>query len=74
MGRTDIEDAFKRLDKLTQEEVRMATAQLLKITHGVDDKVTRIDDGVKGVDDKVKGVDDKVNDVSDTVKLALDGA
>jgi hypothetical protein len=35
----------------------MATAQLLKITHGVDDKVTRIDDGVKVVDDKVKGVD-----------------
>ena len=81
VGKTDIEDALKRLDKLTQEEVRMATAQLLKITHGVDDKVTRIDDGVKGVDDKVKGVDDKVkgvddkvNDVSDTVKLIFDGA
>ena len=35
MGNTDIEDALKRLDKLTQEEVRMATAQLLKITHDV---------------------------------------
>jgi hypothetical protein len=74
VGRTDIEDALKRLDKLTQDEVRMATAQLLKLTHGVDDKVTRIDDGVKGVDDKVKVVDDKVNSVSDTVKLVLDGA
>jgi hypothetical protein len=52
----------------------MATAQLLKITHGVDDKVTRIDDGVKVVDDKVKGVDHKLNDVGDTVKLVLDGA
>lgn len=73
VGRTDIEDALGRLDKLTQDEVRMATAQLLKITHGVDDKVTRIDDGVKGVDAKVKCVDNKVNNVCDTVKLVLDG-
>ena len=60
VGRTDIEDALKRLDKLTQEEVRMATAQLLKVT--------------QGVDDKVKGVDDKVKDVGDTVRLVLGGA
>ena len=80
VGKTDIEDALSRLDKLTQEEVRMATAQLLKITHGVNDKVTRIDDRLKGVDDKVEGVDDKVkdvdaklDDVGDTVKLVLDG-
>jgi len=66
VGRTDIEDALKRLDKLTQEEVRIATAQLLKITHGVDNKVTKIDERVTEVDDKVK-------DVSDTVKLVLDG-
>ena len=52
----------------------MATAQLLKITQGVDDKVTRIDDGVQGVDDKVVGVDAKLNDVSDTVKSVLGGA
>ncbi|KAH9049248.1 hypothetical protein EDB83DRAFT_1404755 [Lactarius deliciosus] len=30
VGRTDIEDALKRLDSLTQEEVRMAIAQILK--------------------------------------------
>ncbi|KAH9019498.1 hypothetical protein EDB84DRAFT_1442095 [Lactarius hengduanensis] len=30
VGRTDIEDALKRLDSLTQEEVRMAIAQVLK--------------------------------------------
>ena len=67
MGKTNIEDALRRLDKLTQEEVRMATAQLLELTHVVGDKVTRIDDNVKGVDDKVK-------DVGDCVKLVLDGA
>jgi len=60
VGKSGIEDALRRLDKLTQEEVRMATAQLLEITHGVDDKL--------------KGVDDKVKDVSDGVKLVLDGA
>jgi archaellum component FlaC len=81
VGRTDIEDALKRLDKLTQDEVRMATAQLLKLTHGVDDKVTGIDDKVEGVGakvknvgDKVKGVDNKLNIVGDTVKLVLEGA
>ena len=67
MGKTDIEDSLRRLDQLTQEEARMATAQLLTLTHGVDDKVVRINDEIKGVDDKVK-------DVSDTVKLVLDGA
>ncbi|KAH9173902.1 hypothetical protein EDB89DRAFT_2241909 [Lactarius sanguifluus] len=39
VGRTDIEDALKRLDKLTQEEARMAAAQLLKITHNIENKV-----------------------------------
>jgi ribosome recycling factor len=47
VGRTDIEDALKRLDKLTQDEVRMATAQLLKLTHAVDDKVNGVSDTVK---------------------------
>ena len=63
MGKTDIEDALSRLDKLTHEEARMASAHLLKITHGVDNKVMKIDVGVKGVDNKVKGVDDKVTGV-----------
>ena len=49
LGKTEIENALKRLDKLTQEEVRMATAQLLALTDGIDNKVTRIDDEVKGV-------------------------
>ncbi|KAI9455432.1 hypothetical protein BJY52DRAFT_1224619 [Lactarius psammicola] len=32
-GRTNIEDALRRLDKLTQEEARMVLAQVLKFTH-----------------------------------------
>ena len=31
LGRTDIEDALKRLDSLIQEEFQMATAQILKL-------------------------------------------
>ncbi|KAF8494340.1 hypothetical protein F5888DRAFT_1890923, partial [Russula emetica] len=39
IGRTDLEDALKRLEKLTNEEVRMTTAQVLKVTHTVNDEV-----------------------------------
>ena len=59
IGRRDIDDALSRLDRLTQEEARMATAQVLKVTH-------RVEDGVKRVDDKVTDVDCKVN-------LAIEG-
>lgn len=31
--RSDIEDALKRLDRLTQEEAQMALAEVLKATH-----------------------------------------
>jgi hypothetical protein len=51
IGKTDIEDALKRLDKLTNEEVRMVTAQVLKATHTVDDKVKAVDDKVAVVID-----------------------
>ncbi|KAH9007924.1 hypothetical protein EDB84DRAFT_1447237 [Lactarius hengduanensis] len=51
-GMTDLEDAVKNLDRLTQEEARMALAEVLKITHIVHD-------GVKVVDGKVESMDDK---------------
>ena len=53
MGRKDIEDALNRLDRLTQEEARMAAAQILKLTHIVDNKVTGIGNKLKDVDDKM---------------------
>ena len=60
MGRTDIKDALGRLDRLTQEEARMAAAQGLKATHEVDDKVQAVADRVREVDDKVDLVIDGV--------------
>ncbi|KAH9980439.1 hypothetical protein BJV74DRAFT_798133 [Russula compacta] len=65
VGRTDMEDALGRLDKLTQDEVRMAAAEGLKATHGVDDKVVRVGNEVQGVDNRVKRVDDKIDVVID---------
>ncbi|KAH9177275.1 hypothetical protein EDB89DRAFT_2240068, partial [Lactarius sanguifluus] len=44
LGRTDIEDALKRLDGLTQEEVRMAIVHVLK-------SINELRDGAKKADD-----------------------
>jgi hypothetical protein len=66
-GNTDIEDALQRLDTLTNEEVRMVTAQVLEATHTVDDKVGRVEDKVLDVDNNVAGVDDRVAGVDDRV-------
>ena len=53
VGRKDIEDALKRLDTLTQEEARMAAAQILNLTHTVDNKVTGVGNKIKEMDDKM---------------------
>jgi hypothetical protein len=58
IGRADIEDALKRLDKLTQEEARMATTQVLKATRSVDDQVAGVDGRVKVIDGKVEKIID----------------
>ena len=63
MGNRDIEDSLERLDKLTQEEARMASAEQLKMTHNIDGKVTNVDDRVRGVEGQVQGVRGDVQDV-----------
>jgi uncharacterized radical SAM superfamily Fe-S cluster-containing enzyme len=81
IGRTDIEDALKRLDKLTHEEAWMGIAQNLKATQtvgesvrGVVDKVVAIDSRVAGVDDRVVSVDNRVRVVDDRVAEVMRGA
>lgn len=81
IGRTDMEDAFKRLDKLTHEEARMAVAQNLKATHNVDQRVrgvantvSAVGDTVACVDGKVTGIDDKVKVFGDKVAEVIHGA
>ena len=52
----------------------MATAQLLTLTHGVDDKVKGVDGKVTRIDDEVKGMGGKVDDIGDTVRVVHEGA
>ncbi|KAH9169401.1 hypothetical protein EDB89DRAFT_1908686 [Lactarius sanguifluus] len=59
-GRTDLEDAVKKLDRLTQEEARMALAEVLRVTNSVRDEVEVVDGKVADVGDKVQRVDEKV--------------
>ena len=87
VGKTDIEDALGRLDRLTQDEVRMAAAQGLKATHevndnvqaiggtvhAVDDKVRTVEGKVQGMDDKVQGVYDRVRGVGDKIDRIIGG-
>ena len=57
----DLEDALKKLDRLTQEEARMAHAEALRITHSIRNEV-------KVVDDKVQVVIDGARDLSSELK------
>ena len=72
IGRTDLEDGLKRLDELTLEESRMATAENLKATHAVDERVKGVDNRVADVDDRVAGVDERVASVDDRVAVVDD--
>ena len=67
MGKNDIEDALKKLDRLTQEEAVMAAAQLLKVTNRIDNRVEGIADNVLVVDNRVANVDDRVAGVDERV-------
>ena len=67
MGKNNIEHALKSLDRLTQEEARMASAQLLEITNAIDSEVREIADNVHIVDDRVAGVDERVAGVGERV-------
>ena len=72
IGRTDIEDALKRLDKLTHEEAWMGIAQNLRATHTVGESVRAVADKVVAVDNRVAGVDDRVASVGDRVRVVDD--
>ena len=67
-GMTDLEDALKKLDRLTQEEARMANAEVLRIAHSIRDEVKIVDGKVERVDDKVDSVGNKVEDVGGKVE------
>ena len=67
-GMADLEDALKKLDRLTQEEARMALAEVLRITDTIRDGVKVVDGKVEDVGDKVEDVGDRVEDVREKVE------
>ncbi|KAI9434706.1 hypothetical protein H4582DRAFT_764263 [Lactarius indigo] len=73
VGRRDIEDALQKLDRLTQDEARMATAEVLRLTHSVDDKVLGVGFQVEGVKKGVQEVDGKVECVDARVQVVGEG-
>ena len=73
MRNMGIEDALQELDKLTQEEARMASAELLRLTHEVNGKVMGVNDKVNGVDERVQGVGADVQNVCRRVQDVDDG-
>jgi len=70
-GNRDIEDSLERLDKLTQEEARMASAELLKMTHSVDGKAIGVRDEVQGVGNNVQDVDNRVQDIGKDISIRV---
>ena len=53
IGRTDIKDALSKLDRLTQDEVKLATAQTLTVVHYIRGEVEVVSKEIKGLGDKV---------------------
>jgi hypothetical protein len=78
MGNGDIEDSLERLDKLTQEEARMASAEQLKMMHNVrvDVQDVRVDvqdvrGDVRDVGSDIRGVDDKLDQVNRSLSVQI---
>ena len=63
-GQKDIEDALRRLDRLTQEEALMAAAQILNLAHTIDNKVMGVGSKMNVVDDKMDVVINGMPDLS----------
>jgi hypothetical protein len=47
LGESDVEAILQRLDRLTQEEARMAVANTLDIVHGLFNNLTLVMDGAQ---------------------------
>ena len=73
-GMADLEDALKKLDRLTQEEARMANAEVMRVTHSIRDGIKVVDGKVDEVGDKVGDIGGKVKCVDEKVQVVIDGA
>jgi hypothetical protein len=68
-----VEGAFQRLDKLTQEEARMAEVETLTIAHRIDSawkNVIRVGENVEGINEGVQSVHMIVTGIDDKLESA----
>ncbi|KAH9953621.1 hypothetical protein BC827DRAFT_127330 [Russula dissimulans] len=72
VGNTEIEDSLQKLDKLTQEEARMAAAEHMRITRSIEGRVMGVNDNVMGVEEGVQDVRSEVEDVRKRVQSVDD--
>ena len=69
--RTDLEDALNRLDKLTQEQAQMASAELQRATDVIDETVGGVTEQVVPVDDSVVIVNDEIAEVINGAQIVI---
>lgn len=72
IGNTDVEDALQRLNNLTEEEARIASAELRRTTHSLGEGVHRVGRVVEDIVDEVQYVQDRVESVGEGVQDVLD--
>ena len=70
----DLEGSLKKLDRLTQDEARMALAEVLRITHSIRDEVKVVDGKMEDVGVKVEDVIDKMQCVDEKIQVVMNGA
>lgn len=80
-GITKLDDGLKKLDRMTNEEARMANAELLRVAHNIDEtvqgvgiQVKDVGDCVQGISVQVRGVDENVNVLKEKVQMVIGGA
>jgi methyl-accepting chemotaxis protein len=72
IGNTDVKDALRRLNDLTEEEARIASAEHRRISHSVYESVQGARRGMEDIVDEVQYVHDRVEVVDEGVQDVLD--
>ena len=74
IGRTDLEDALNRLDKLTHEHAQMAAAEVQKVTLTFDETARGVTEQAVVADNRVVGENDKIADVINGAQIGISQA
>ena len=74
IGKTDLEDALNRLDKLTREQGQMAAAEVQRATDAIDESHEtegEVTEQVVAIDDRVVSIDDETAEVVDGARIII---